>query len=88
MHGGIIYPTKSNRINEWYRIDKDCKCYVNTWSNGLKWNKVISRTTYDMYSGRIINHLVFNENPNPEDVHKKLPERIVWIKTVLLFRTE
>ena len=60
----------SEGINEWCRIYKYWNYFVDTWSNGPEWNKVISRTTYDMYSGRIINYLVFNENTNPEDLKK------------------
>ena len=75
-------------LKEWCWIDKDCKYYVATWTNGPMWSDVISRSTYDMQSGRIINHLVFNEYTNPGDLHKKLPEGIDWIKTVMLFRIE
>ena len=47
MWEGIIYPTRSEGINEWFKIDKDCKYFMNTWSNSPEWKKVISRTTYD-----------------------------------------
>ena len=75
-------------IKEWCRIDKDCKCYVTSWSNGPKLRILISRNTYGMHSGRIINHLVFNEYTNPGDLHKKLTEGINWIKTMMLFKSE
>ena len=71
MHAGMIYPTKSKGIKEWCRIDKDCKHYVATWTYVPKWSDVISRTTYDMHSGTIINLLVSNEYTNLGDFHKK-----------------
>ena len=88
MLTGMIYPTMNKGIKEWCRIDKDCKYYVSSWSNGPKFSNVISRTTYDMHSGRIINHLVFSEYTNGRDLHKKLPEGVNWIKTVMLFKSE
>ena len=71
MLQGIVYPTMNKGIKEWCRIDKDCKYYVSTWSNGPKFRNVNSSTTYEIHSGRIINHLVFNEHTNPIDFHKK-----------------
>ena len=89
MDRGMIYPTMNKGIKEWCRIDIDRQYYVSTWSNGPKYKDVISRTTYDMHSGRIINHLVFNEHTNPTVLHKKkLPEGVNWIKTVLLFKSD
>ena len=41
-----------------------------------------------MHSGRIINHLVFNEHTDEDHLHKKLPEGVNWIKTVMLFKSE
>ena len=88
MLRGMTYPTMNKGIMEWCRIDKDCKYYVSSWINGPKLRNIISRTTYDMHSGRIINHLVFNEHTNGEDLHKELPEGVNWIKTVMLYRCE
>ena len=85
---GIVYPTMNKEIKEWCRIDEDCKYCVSSWSNASKLSNVISRTTYDMHSGRIINHLVFNEHTNGGDLHKKLPEEVNWIKTLMLFKSE
>ena len=80
MHAGMIYPTKSKGIKEWCRIDKDCKYYVSSWSNGPKFGNLISRTAYDMHSGRIVNHLVFNEYRNPEDLHKNYLKESTGLK--------
>ena len=88
MHAGMIYRTKCKGIKKWCRIDKDYKHNVATWTNGPKLSDVISRTTYDMHSGRIINHLVFRDLTNKEDLHKKLPEGVNWIETVMLFKSE
>ena len=77
MDRGMTYPTMNKGIKEWCRIGKDCKHYVSSWINGPKFSNVISRTTYDMYSGRIINHLVFSEHTNGGDLHN-----------VMLFKSE
>ena len=85
---GMIYPTLDSGINEWRRIDKDCKNFVDTWSNGPGWNQIISRTTYDIHTGKIIDHLVFNETTSQEDLDRKLPGEVNWIKTVILFKVK
>ena len=56
--------------------------------NGPSWKQVISRTTYDMHTGKIIDHLVFTKFTSQEDLDRKLPDGVTWIKTVILFKVK
>ena len=60
------------------------KYIVDALSNGPGRKQVMSRTTYDMHFGKTIDHLVFDENTNSEELHKNFPKGISWIKIVLL----
>ena len=70
---------------EWIRTEY---VFVTTWTGGPKWTDVICRTTYDMESGKIIEHLVIDDHTTAAVLHRKLPKVVNWIKTVLLYRTE
>ena len=88
---GTMIPTKSlvnKGVQEWSRVDKNRRCFLTTWAGGPKWTDVICRTTYDMKSGKIIEHLIVDDHTNAAVLHRKLPKGINWIKTVLLYRTE
>ena len=87
MYEGMVYSTVTSGIKEWCRIAKDNRQFVSTWSNGSSQKQVISRTTYDMHSGKSIEHMVIDENTNSGVLHKRFPKDISWIKAVLLYRT-
>ena len=88
MWEGMIYSTLDSGINERRIVDKDYKHFVDTWSNSPGWNQIISRTTYDMHTGKIIDYFVFNETTNQDDLDKKFPDGVTWIISVMLFRTK
>ena len=52
------------RVHEWQSEDQNRKKFLTTWPGGPKWDKVISRTTYDMETGRIIEHLEIDKRTN------------------------
>ena len=53
-----------------------------------KWSQVIARTTYDMETGKIIEHLVIDDSISATVLHRRLPEGVSLIKTVLLYTAD
>ena len=76
------------RVHEWQSEDKNRKKFLTTWPGGPKWDKVISRTTYDMETGRIIEHLEIDKRTSATMLHRRLPLGVTWIKTVLMYTGE
>ena len=78
---------KKNGVKEWSRIDKNRDTFVTSWDRGgPHWSTVISRTTYDMNDGRIIQHMVIDDYEDFRLLAGKLPEGVKHIKTVVLYR--
>ena len=75
-------------IREWSREDKGVSSYVTTKLGGPAWKSVISRTTYDLSSGRIIEHLNIDTSVGAATLHRRLPPGVTWIKTVLIYKTK
>ena len=48
----------------------------------------MARTTYDMETGRIIEHLVIDDLTSAAMLHRRFPEGVTWIKTVLLYKVD
>ena len=53
-----------------------------------KWSQVIARTTYDMETGKMVEHLVIDDNTSAAVLHRRLPEGVSWIKTVLMYTAD
>ena len=73
-------------IGEWHREDKGVSSYMTTKLGGPAWKNVISRTTYDLSSGRIIEHLNIDKSVGAATLHRKLPPGVTSTRTVLHYR--
>ena len=70
-------------IMKWARIDKDKKHYLTTKVGGPNWKNVTHRTTYNLDNGEIIEFLKIDDTLSNEFLHRRLPDDVVNIKTVL-----
>ena len=75
-----------SKIGKWSREDRDVKRYMTTKTGGPAWNNVVSRTTYDMLTGRIIEHLNIDRSVGAATLHRKLPPGVSCIRTVLHYK--
>ena len=75
-------------VKYWSRIDKDRKCFLTTKAGGPKWNDVMSRTTYDLDNGNMIEYIQIDETISNEFFNRKLPKGVKNVKTVLQYRSE
>ena len=61
---------------------------MTTKLGGPAWKSVISRTTYDLSSGKIIEHLNIDKSVGAAILHRRLPPGVTSIRTVLHYRTK
>lgn len=74
-------------VKEWTRVDHDCKCFMTTKAGGPRWSDVIARTTCDLISAKVIEHLEVNGAVSNGFLHRRLPEGVCNTKTILYYRT-
>ena len=75
-------------VKHWFRMDKNKKCFLTTKAGGPKWNDVISRTTYDLDNGDMIEYIQIDETISDEFLHRKLPMGVKNVSTVLQYRSD
>ena len=77
-------------LREWSVEHKKATRYQGTDWEGPAWNRVKSRTTYDLTDGnnRIIEHITIDKGVGAATLYRKLPPKVSHIRTVLQYREE
>ena len=73
-------------IRRWTIQDMNATRFFVTDTVGPKWSSVISRTTYDMDYGFMIEDLKINDSLSRAFLTRKLPDGISHIRTILFYR--
>ena len=74
------------RFRTYIRDDFGMKCFLTTKLGGPRWSDVISRTTFNIDDGRMIEHLQVEKGVNAAVLHRPLPSGVNNIRTVLHYK--
>ena len=77
-------------LKEWSVEHTKATRYQGTDWEGPAWNRVKSRTTYDLTNGNnsIIEHITIDKGVGAATLYRKLPPKVSHIRTVLQYREE
>ena len=77
-------------LKEWSVVHKKATRFQGTDFEGPAWNRVKSRTTYDLTDGnnRIIEHITIDKGVGAVTLYRKLPQNVSHIRTVLQYKEE
>ena len=74
-----------SKFRTFIRDDYGMRCFLTTKLGGPKWSDVVSRTTFNIDDGRMIEHLQVEKGVNAAVLHRPLPNGVSNIRTVLQY---